>query len=140
NGTLVPTVPGQEAAALAELELAPGTIILAGERLATVPGALSAVAAKATESGARWAWIPRRAGDRSALDAGCLPSVLPGGRPVASAEARADVAAAWGVPSLPDTAGLDTDAIIAAAASGELGALVVAGVDLDDLADPAAPT
>jgi NADH-quinone oxidoreductase subunit G len=82
--------------------------------------------------------VPRRAGDRSALDAGCLPSLLPGGRPVASAEARADVAAAWGVSSLPDTAGLDTDAIIAAAASGELGALVVGGVDLDDLADPAA--
>ncbi|WP_313406762.1 NADH-quinone oxidoreductase subunit G [Aeromicrobium sp.] len=138
NGTLVPTVPGQEAAALAELELGPNTVILAGERLATVPGALSAVAAKATESGARWAWVPRRAGDRSALDAGCLPSLLPGGRPVASAEARADVAAAWGVSSLPDTAGLDTDAIIAAAASGELGALVVGGVDLDDLADPAA--
>ncbi|GAA3535192.1 NADH-quinone oxidoreductase [Aeromicrobium flavum] len=137
NGTLVPTVPGQEAAALAELAVSPGTIILAGERLATIPGALSAVATKATESGARWAWVPRRAGDRSALDAGCLPNLLPGARPVASAEARADAAADWGVPSLPDEVGLDTDAIIAAAASGELGALVVAGVDVDDLADPA---
>lgn len=137
NGTLVPTIPGAEPEALAALALEPGTIILAGERLATIPGALSAVAAKATETGARWAWIPRRAGDRGALDAGCLPSLLPGGRPVASAEARADMAAAWGVPSLPDAAGLDTDAIIAAAASGELGALVVGGVDLDDLADPA---
>ncbi|WP_269303789.1 NADH-quinone oxidoreductase subunit G [Aeromicrobium sp. HA] len=138
SGTLVPTIPGQEPAALAELALEPGAIILAGERLATVPGGLSAVAAKATETGARWAWVPRRAGDRSALDAGCLPTLLPGGRPVASAEARADVAADWGVPSLPDEAGLDTDAIIAAAAAGELGALVVGGVDLDDLADPSA--
>lgn len=138
SGTLVPTIPGQEPAALADLALEPGAIILAGERLATVPGGLSAVAAKATETGARWAWVPRRAGDRSALDAGCLPTLLPGGRPVASAEARADVAADWGVPSLPDEAGLDTDAIIAAAAAGELGALVVGGVDLDDLADPAA--
>ncbi|MFO6451833.1 MULTISPECIES: NADH-quinone oxidoreductase subunit G [unclassified Aeromicrobium] len=138
SGTLVPTIPGQEPAALAELALEPGAVILAGERLATVPGGLSAVAAKATETGARWAWVPRRAGDRSALDAGCLPTLLPGGRPVASAEARADVAADWGVPSLPDEAGLDTDAIIAAAAAGELGALVVGGVDLDDLADPGA--
>ncbi|SKB05707.1 NADH-quinone oxidoreductase subunit G [Aeromicrobium choanae] len=138
NGTLVPTVPGSEPEALAALELPAGSVILAGERLASVPGGLSAVAAKADETGARWAWVPRRAGDRSALDAGCLPTLLPGGRPVASAEARADVAADWGVASLPDAAGLDTDAIIAAAAAGELGALVVGGVDLDDLADPAA--
>ncbi|MTB88234.1 NADH-quinone oxidoreductase subunit G [Aeromicrobium senzhongii] len=137
NGTLVPAVPGGEAAALAALDLPAGSVILAGERLATVPGALSAVAARATETGARWAWVPRRAGDRSALDAGCLPNLLPGGRPVASAEARADVAADWGVPSLPAEPGLDTEAIIAAAASGELGALVVAGVDVDDLPDPA---
>jgi len=137
NGTLVPTVPGGEPEALAELALEPGAVILAGERLATIPGALSAVAAKAAETGARLAWVPRRAGDRGALEAGCLPTLLPGGRPVASAEARADIAAAWGVASLPDAPGLDTDAILAAAASGELGALVVAGVDLDDLADPA---
>ncbi|MFS0883955.1 NADH-quinone oxidoreductase subunit G [Aeromicrobium sp. 179-A 4D2 NHS] len=137
NGTLVPTVPGGEPEALAELALEPAAVILAGERLATIPGALSAVAAKAAETGARLAWVPRRAGDRGALEAGCLPTLLPGGRPVASAEARADIAAAWGVASLPDAPGLDTDAILAAAASGELGALVVAGVDLDDLADPA---
>ena len=46
--------------------------------------------------------MPRRAGDRGALEAGCLPSLLPGGRPVADAAARVDVAAAWGVDSLPD--------------------------------------
>lgn len=138
NGTLVRTVPGQEPDALAALELDNSAVILAGERLATIPGALSAVAAKAAESGARWAWVPRRAGDRSALDAGCLPNLLPGGRPVASAEARADVAADWGVSSVPDAVGLDTEAIVSAAASGELGALVVGGVDLDDLPDPAA--
>ena len=27
------------------------------------------------------AWVPRRAGDRGAVEAGCLPNLLPGGRP-----------------------------------------------------------
>ena len=33
------------------------------------------------KTGARLAWVPRRAGDRGAVEAGCLPSLLPGGRP-----------------------------------------------------------
>ena len=48
------------------------------------------------------AWVPRRAGDRGALEAGCLPNLLPGGRPVADAAARVDAATAWGVDHLPD--------------------------------------
>ena len=32
-----------------------------------------------------------------AVEAGCLPNLLPGGRPVADAAARVDVATAWGV-------------------------------------------
>ncbi len=138
NAELIATVPGEEPAALEALELDSSAVILAGERLATVAGALSAVAAKSEATGARFAWVPRRAGDRSALDAGCLPTLLPGGRPVSLADARADIAAAWNVPNVPDTAGLDTDAIIAAATAGELGALVIGGVELADLADPAA--
>ena len=55
-------------------------------------------------TGARLAWVPRRAGERGALEAGCLPNLLPGGRPVADAAARVDVAAAWGVDHLPDDA------------------------------------
>ncbi len=47
-----------------------------------MPGGLSAAAALAARTGARLAWVPRRAGDRGALDAGCLPNLLPGGRPV----------------------------------------------------------
>jgi NADH-quinone oxidoreductase subunit G len=45
---------------------------------------------------------------------------------------------AWDVPAgvIPSQAGRDTDGIIAAAAAGDLGALVVAGVDPADLADP----
>lgn len=134
---LVPTVPGDEPAALAGLELDANSVILVGERLGSVAGGLSAVMELVDKSGAKFAWIPRRAGDRSALDAGCLPTLLPGGRPVASAEARADVAAAWGVASLPKKKGLDTAGIISGAKSGKVDALVIGGVELDDLPDPA---
>ncbi len=117
---------------------APGAIILAGERLAETPGALSAVARLAETTGARLAWIPRRAGERGAIEAGALPHLLPVGRPVTSTDARMEVARAWGVASLPSVPGRDTAGILAAAAAGELGALVVAGVDPADLPDPAA--
>jgi len=117
---------------------APGAIILVGERLAAVPGALAAAARLATASGARLAWIPRRAGERGAVEAGALPGLLPIGRPVTDAAARAEVARTWGKSSLPSTPGRDTSQILAAAATGELGALMVAGVDPADLPDPAA--
>ncbi|MDO9494491.1 MAG: NADH-quinone oxidoreductase subunit G, partial [Nocardioides sp.] len=70
RGTLLPTAPGDEPAALESLlghadhGLDASSVILVGERLATVPGALSAAAALAAKSGARLAWVPRRAGDR----------------------------------------------------------------------------
>ena len=117
---------------------APGAVILVGERLAGVPGALAAAARLADASGARLAWVPRRAGERGAIEAGALPGLLPIGRPVTDAAARTEVARTWGKSSLPDQAGRDTTAILAAAAAGELGALVVAGVDPADLPDPQA--
>ena len=117
---------------------APGAVILVGERLAEVPGALAAVAILATASGARLAWVPRRAGERGAVEAGALPGLLPIGRPVTDAAARAEVARTWGKSSLPVGPGRDTAAMLAAAADGELGALVVAGVDPADLPDPQA--
>ena len=40
--------------------------------------------------------------------------------------------------ALPDKPGRDTSEILAAAAAGELGALMIAGVDPDDLPDPSA--
>ncbi|PZG23006.1 NADH-quinone oxidoreductase subunit G [Nonomuraea aridisoli] len=140
GGTLVRTAPGAEADAIGYLvgTLAPGTIVLAGERLATVPGALSALVRLAAASDARLAWIPRRAGERGAIEAGALPNLLPIGRPVDDETARAEVARLWNVASLPATPGRDTSAILAAARDGELDALVVAGVDPYDLADPAA--
>ncbi|MFI5494311.1 NADH-quinone oxidoreductase subunit G [Actinoplanes sp. NPDC051859] len=144
SATLVPAVPGDEArlldtdgtvaAALAE----PGALLIVGERLLETPGGLSSAAKLAAKTGARLAWVPRRAGDRGAVDAGCLPNLLPGGRPVTDAQARSEMATAWGVETsaLPGTPGRDGDAIIAAAAAGQLGALLVGGVDPADLADP----
>ncbi|HKB29935.1 MAG TPA: NADH-quinone oxidoreductase subunit G [Streptosporangiaceae bacterium] len=117
---------------------ASGAVILVGERLAAVPGALSAAARLARATGARLAWIPRRAGERGAVEAGALPMLLPVGRPVTDPAARAEVARAWAVAALPDTPGRDTGEMLAAAAAGELDALVIAGVDPDDLPDPGA--
>ncbi len=41
--------------------------------------------ARGAETGARLVWVPRRAGDRGAVETGCLPNLLPGGRPVIDA-------------------------------------------------------
>ena len=155
SGHLIPTAPGTEPEVLdalgkgsasgaagegpdpvrtaAEALRGEGAIILVGERLATVPGALSAAARLAETTGARLAWVPRRAGERGALEAGALPTLLPGGRSVSDAAARADVASAWQVDSLPEGPGRDAAAILEAARSGDLGALVVGGVDPLDL-------
>lgn len=128
GGTLIPSAPGTETEVLQALAgegsteqmggdafaaartalREPGAVILVGERLASVPGALTAAADLASATGARLAWIPRRAGERGALEAGALPQ--DGGR---------------------DTAG-----ILAAAAAGEIGGLVVGGVDIDDIGHP----
>ncbi|MGE2725888.1 NADH-quinone oxidoreductase subunit G [Mycolicibacterium pulveris] len=141
GGRLVAAPPGGEAAALDGLAddeqlKQPGAIILVGERLATSPGALSAASRLAAQTGARLAWIPRRAGERGAAEAGALPNLLPGGRPVADATARAQTAEAWHVDDLPSTPGRDTSAILEAARSGQLDALLVGGVELADLPDP----
>jgi NADH-quinone oxidoreductase subunit G len=137
SARLIATVPGGEATALDALsgELPDGTVILAGERLATSPGALSAAARLADRTGARLAWVPRRAGERGALDAGCLPTVLPGGRPVSDPVARQQIADAWNCTP-PAGPGRDTAGILAAAADGELDALLIGGVEPADLAGP----
>ena len=142
SGSLIATRPGDEPAAIAavahdgEVALDSGGVILVGERMAAVPGALSAVASLAAVTGARIAWIPRRAGDRGAVETGALPNLLPGGRPVADPAARVDLATAWGVDHLPEKAGRSTDEIISRAARGKTRGLVIGGVDLADLTDP----
>ena len=149
DATLLPAVPGTEPGVLDEVvprgagipgqvaaSLDSRGIVVVGERLATVPGALTAALRLAERTGARLAWIPRRAGERGGLEAGTLPGLLPGGRPVADAAARVDVAEVWGSAPLPASPGRGTSQILAAAASGELGGLLVAGVDPEDLPDP----
>ena len=98
-------------------------MIVVGERLAAVPGGLTAAVRAAAATGARLVWIPRRAGERGAIEAGALPSLLPGGRPATDPRARDEVAAAWGLAELPHRYGRDTGQILEAAASGELQAL-----------------
>ena len=150
GGTLLRTAPGAEAAALqavltgagplADVAAAlrgQGAVICVGERLAGVPGGLSAAAALAAETGARLAWIPRRAGERGAVEGGALPNLLPGGRQVSDAGARAELAAAWNAPGLSSTPGRDLTAILIAARDGHLAGLLVGGVDPADLPDPA---
>ncbi|MEV0298529.1 NADH-quinone oxidoreductase subunit G [Nocardia sp. NPDC050710] len=125
-----------ELATAAQLLRQPGAVIMVGERLAGIPGALSAAVRLADETGAALAWVPRRAGERGAVEAGALPGLLPGGRPVVDPLARQQVRTVWNVPELPVTAGRDTAAILEAAPG--LGALVIGGVDITDLPDPSA--
>ncbi|CAM5269483.1 NAD(P)H-quinone oxidoreductase subunit 1, chloroplastic [Streptomyces griseomycini] len=153
GGTLLPAAPGTETewldalssgvglegdgAVAAEALRTDGAVIVVGERLAAVRGGLTAVVRTAAATGARLVWIPRRAGERGAVEAGALPSLLPGGRPATDPRAREEVAALWGVAELPHRYGRDTGQIVEAALRGELQALLVAGVEVADLPDPA---
>jgi NADH-quinone oxidoreductase subunit G len=168
NGTLIQAAPGaapsvvsaltnntalDEAAETARLLRESGAVILVGERAAETGGLLTAVAELTATTGARIAWIPRRAGERGALDSGALAGLLPGGRPIDNDQARVQVAAEWGieVDQLPE-AGLsltdvvssvhaDNAAIAAAADPSKversITALLIAGVEAGDLAQPA---
>jgi NADH-quinone oxidoreductase subunit G len=140
NAELVPAKAGAEVEALHALELAPNAIILVGERAASVPGLLSAVLDKCESTGARFAWVPRRAGERGAVEAGLLPGLLPGGRSLNDAAARSAAAEIWGVDAaaLPTVAGRSFDEIVEAAAADVYSALVVTGFDAEDTASPAA--
>ncbi len=165
NAHVLGAVPGQEAAVLAALAAGegpaaealaePGSVILVGERAAESPGTLDAAVALAQSTGATLAWVPRRAGDRGALESGALPGLLPWGRPLADDQARAQVAAAWGIEAtdLPTEPGLDLAGIVAAVAADraaaeaaheageepaprQVAALIVAGVEAADTPDP----
>ena len=129
----IKVAPGSEAGAVAGLALTAKSVILVGERASESAGLFTAVAALAAKTGAKIAYIPRRAGERGALEAGALGNVLPGGRPVTDAAARVDIAAAWGIDSLPATPGRTSTQIIDALTSGDLDAVVVGGVDAHDL-------
>ncbi|MBE1878598.1 NADH-quinone oxidoreductase subunit G [Myceligenerans pegani] len=169
--TTTPTTTTDGAATAGDLTAAAsalrsaGAVILVGERLAAAPGAYAAALALAEATGARLAWIPRRAGERGGVEAGLLPNLLPGGRPVTDAEARSEVAEVWGlstdaedgataadadgtttesggivtargVSRIPAAPGLDTAGIIDALSVGHLSGALVGGVELADLPDP----
>ena len=114
-------------------------VILVGERLARSPGALTAAADLAAHAPA-----PGSPGCRA------VPATAVRSRPAACptccpADVRSPTpprASTWAPPGasdhLPEKAGRDANAIVAALAAGELGGLVVGGVDPDDTADPAA--
>ncbi|WP_457072906.1 NADH-quinone oxidoreductase subunit G [Mycobacteroides abscessus] len=133
--------PGTEPETIAglagsELLRQPGAVIIVGERLASAPGALSAAAQLADKTGAALVWVPRRAGERGALEAGALPRLLPGAHPVADSTARRAIAEKWGVIALPDKPGLDAAGMLDPGSG--LDAFLVGGVELADLPYPAA--
>jgi NADH-quinone oxidoreductase subunit G len=146
HGTWIPAAPGTEATALGSLDSAtldqlrqPGAVILVGERIASIPGGASAVQSLAASTGAALSWVPRRAGERGALDAGALAGLLPLGRPLTDSSARAEVAAAWGISAdaLPAQSGLAGENLLLAAKSRTIRAIISGGVDLGDFANPA---
>jgi NADH-quinone oxidoreductase subunit G len=140
KANFIKVAPGAEGAALASIALTSKSVILLGERASESAGLISAAIALAQKTGAKLAWIPRRAGERGALEAGAFAGLLPGGRPVADSAARVDIAAAWGVSTLPAEAGRSSVQMIDAIHNDGLDALVVGGVDIADLPDAARAT
>jgi NADH-quinone oxidoreductase subunit G len=140
GGFSVQPLPGEEAEALASLAQAgsgalasiaealraagPNAVVLAGERLASSPGALAAAWNLAHSTGAKFGWVPRKAGAVGALRAGLHPALLPGARRVADDAARAEVEALWG-GTIPATPGRSAADVFAAPPA----LLVTAGVD-----------
>jgi NADH-quinone oxidoreductase subunit G len=129
----IKVAPGQEAASISAQKLTDKSVILVGERASESAGVFTAVAELAQSSGAKLAWIPRRAGERGAVQAGAIGNLLPGGRLVTDAAARQEIADAWSVNSLPTQIGRSTSEIIASVNSDQIGALLVGGVDPLDL-------
>ena len=140
KGTLIPAAPGMEAQVLADLPqhirealAKPGAVIMVGERAASSAGTFSAVVELAQQTGAVLAWVPRRAGERGALDAGALAGLLPGGRPLADQAARREVSQIWGIAesALPQP-GLAGVPLHDAVESGRIRGALVGGVEPAD--------
>lgn len=135
--------PGTEAEVVASIcsggpnaelaEALSGGIILVGERAGRTPGLLTATVDLARRTGARLQWVPRRAGERAAVEAGLLCGLLPFGRPLAS---HAHTSLGWA--GVPKESGLDAEQMLSGVADSTVSALVVGGVDVRDFADPAA--
>jgi NADH-quinone oxidoreductase subunit G len=141
----VPTLPGDEAAALramadgegevaTALREAGAPVVLVGERAGA--GSVPAAATLAASVGGKLGYVPRRAGARGALEAGLYAGTLPGGRRLEDPADRAEVEALWGA-SLPAARGRDLQAILEDAAAGRIDVLHLIGVDL--VRDAASP-
>ena len=145
DGTLMPTVPGAEADALGSPATRRSSTALSRRRRAD-PGRRAAghLARRAdarrptlaATTGARLAWVPRRAGERGAVDAGALPTLLPGGRrsPTTRPGPRSS---ASGAPPSRQQPGRDSTPSWPPPRTGRSARCVVGGVDPADLADPA---
>ncbi len=140
DAEVIATKPGDEAKVLRGLKIAKNSIILVGERAAATLGTLSAVIEVAEKTESKLAWIPRRAGERGAIEVGVLPNLLPGGRPVIDSGARSEVGGIWGVngSDIPSKPGRTHSEIVQAALNGEIKALIIAGLDVLDAPDPQA--
>jgi NADH-quinone oxidoreductase subunit G len=148
---LLPSVSGGEAATISSLLAGDlrgatsvltalkkrGAVILVGERAASSVGAYSALIDLANATGAKLAWVPRRAGERGALEVGALAGLLPGGRLVADAAARADVARIWGVSpeEVSVRRGKPQEKILREASEGKIDAILTAGLQISDAPD-----
>ena len=128
-GTLLPTVPGDEPRVLRALA--------AGRPTDAPLVALPAEPVRGTVAGAEAAGRPQALVDGVAEAAGQAMREH-GAVILADDDARHEVELVWGGGHLPTTPGRDAAGIIGAAASGELAALVLGGVDVDDLPDPVA--
>jgi NADH-quinone oxidoreductase subunit G len=129
----------EDGAGLADALTAVGDagLVIAGPRLADRPGAVDAARRLAALTGARFAYVTRRANDRGALQAGVHPDLLPGGRRFADPQERAEVEAVWG-PVMAPTGGRGAMSILEACAAREIDVLFCIGVDpLRDLPDAA---
>jgi NADH-quinone oxidoreductase subunit G len=105
-------------------------VVIAGER----SGAADAAHAHLLGSGARFAYVTRRAGDRGALRAGVHPSLLPGGRSLGEGSA---VESRW-TTAISREPGRDWRGILEACAAREIDVLYLVGVDpLRDFPDAA---
>ena len=115
-------------------------LVIAGPRLADHYQGISRARGLAAETGARFAYVTRRANDRGALQSGVHPYLLPGGRRFGDAQERTEVETLWG-PIIVGDDGRSWRGILQACADREIDVLFLIGVDpLRDYPDAALAT